>query len=308
LLASSAIVITQSAFAYFPGKVEIDGAELKQQPRPDANTVKSLPRGTSFNASDKPTNGYYYIRTATDLGWIDGASIGKPAGNSSTQPQASHAQGQTQNRATPQGRKQVTRKRTRRYKPYQVKAHIDYNFFSISELNAATHSTSFGNAVGFGGQAMWFFNPLTGVGLRIDSISQKVAATDSSTSATYDFSLSTFAVMAGAERIFYEDPTYYFAGSGWLGFASSKLSVTTTASNTSTTNEYSGSPITLLAMLEGGWKINPTFSLYAEAGYRLLNSSNVEATPALSTGSILPNSVSLNFSGPVLGIGVSARF
>lgn len=314
LLFSSAVLMSQSAYAYFPGKVEADSAELKQQPRPDAPTLKSIPKGTSFNASDNPTNGYYYIRTATDLGWIDGASIGKPSDSSpAPTPQASQApvarnNPQHRNQSNQQRRRQL-RKVTRHWKEYMAKLHADYNIFSLSDLNNATHSTSFGNAIGFGGEFMWFFDPITAVGLRLDSISQKISATDTSTSSTYDFSVSTLAVMVGAERILWEDGSYYISGNGYLGLAPSKLTINATNATATTSYEFSGTAITFLALLEGGWKINPTFSLYGEAGYRLLNSSNVAPTGNPSTaGTIVPATVSLNFSGPVIGIGVNARF
>lgn len=320
LVGGTAIVsfVSHDALAYFGGKVETDNAELKQQPRPDAPTVKSLPRGTTFNASDKPTNGYYYIRTATDLGWIDGASIGRPSANAAPEqsPQTQQAPAprtNPQQRGQPvQQRKRPTRKRSRPASFFMAKLHGDYNIFSFSELNTATSSTSFGNAIGFGGELMWFFDPLTAVGIRLDSISQKISANDTSASATYqtyDFSLSTFAFMVGAERILWEDGDYYIAGNGYLGLASSSLSINATGTSSSAAFDFSGKPITLLALVEGGWKINRTFSLYGELGYRLLNSSNVAPTGnTATTGTIVPATVSLNFSGPVIGIGVNARF
>ncbi|MFL5815602.1 MAG: hypothetical protein ACJ763_18675 [Bdellovibrionia bacterium] len=304
LLMGAAAAVSPSAWAYFPGKVEANSAELKQQPRPDAITVKTLPKGTSFNASDKPTNGYYYIRTATDLGWVNGASIGKAPLTQSRPQQKSATQQQQQQHQT----KRATRKRTRVVAPYVVKLHADYNIFSVSDLNTATRSTSFGNVLGFGGEALYFFDPLTAVGIRIDSIGQKVSAADTSTSSTYDFSLSTLAIMVGAQRILWEDESFYISGNGYLGLASSKLSVNETTATATQTFEFSGKPLTFLALLEGGWKINPTFSLFGELGYRFLNSSNAPLTGSDPTGTIVPSTVSLNFSGPVIGIGASARF
>jgi hypothetical protein len=296
LLISGAAAVSPDAWAYFPGKIEADSADLKQQPKPDAVTVKTLPKGTAFNATDKPTNGYYYIRTATDLGWVDGASIGKPA------------QAKPQQRNASQQPKRATRKRTRVVSPFVVKLHGDYNIYSVSDLNTATRSTSFGNVLGFGGEALYFFDPLTAVGLRIDSIGQKVSAADTSTSSTYDFNMSTLAIMVGAQRILWEDESFYISGNGYLGLANSKLTVTDTVGSTTKSFEFSGKPLTFLALLEGGWKINPTFSLFGEVGYRLLNSSNAPVSGDDPTGTIIPSTVSLNFSGPVIGIGASAHF
>jgi hypothetical protein len=302
--------IPTSAWAYFPGKVETNSAELKQQPRPDAITVKTLPKGTTFNASDKPTNGYYYIRTATDLGWVAGASIGKGSQNfsaNSSSP-ATRTQSRPQQKSASQQPKRATRKHTRVVAPFVVKLHADYNIFSVSDLNTATRSTSFGNVLGFGGEALYFFDPLTAVGLRIDSIGQKVSAADTSTSSTYDFSLSTLAIMVGVQRVLWEDESFYISANGYLGLASSKLSVDDTTATTTQSFEFSGKPPTFLALFEAGWKINPTFSLFGELGYRLLNSSNAPVTGSDPTGTIVPSTVSLNFSGPVIGIGASAHF
>jgi hypothetical protein len=302
-LLGGATIVSSSAWAYFPGKVEVDSAELKQQPRPDAPTIKTLPKGTAFNATDTPNNGYYYIRTATDLGWIDGASIGKSGDHRQVQQKSPTQRQQPQRRTT-------RRQRTRVRSPFMVKLHGDYNLFSVSDLNNATHSTSFGNVIGFGGEAFYFFDPLTAVGLRVDTLSQKISATDTSTSVTYnsyDFNLSALAVMVGVERILYEDHDYYISGNGFVGLGSSKLSVNATGTSSSTSFEFSAKPITLLALIEGGWKINPTFSVYGEAGYRLMSSSNVPTTGDVS-GTIVPSTVSLSFSGPVIGIGASARF
>ena len=58
------------AYAYRGALIAVDQAQLKESASADAATKWTFPRGTHVNTSDQPTNGFYWVRSLTQSGWV----------------------------------------------------------------------------------------------------------------------------------------------------------------------------------------------------------------------------------------------
>lgn len=70
------IFLISSAQAYRKALIASDQVEVKESASPNAFTKVILPRGTKVNTSDYAKNGYYWIHSATQSGWVRASDLG----------------------------------------------------------------------------------------------------------------------------------------------------------------------------------------------------------------------------------------
>lgn len=307
------LLFVSSSWAYFGGKITVPSADLKQSPDDNSPTVQSLPQGTAFNAADNGRNGYYYIRTSSGQGWIKAESIGKgaiaaPAPDPMAPPADTTAQQPTKKKKR-SGQYQGA-PRSKDAHSWGLKVFYDLDLYSASELNTAAGTTEFSDGAGPGGELEYFIKPKTALVLRVEDITKSVSGTDASGD-TLTFSLSSLVISPGFEFMLGEGQGAYFSLELFLSYAPTSLGLAVTGSNTGS-GTFSASGIGFLGKIEAGWKLGSSFNLFADLGYRYLNMSNAQVNQGTlvnsSSSTFFGSPVTINLSGPTLGVGLGMRF
>lgn len=313
LLLVTAFLWCGSALAYWTGSTPRGGIELKEGPGSGFRTIRVLPKGTIFNAVDRPQQGYYRVRTAHDTGWVD----------------ASQLSGARQLRSTSRGERRssarYSRHRPARYdghatygssgepprKRFAITALANYDLYSPTDLNHLINANDFNDGMTFGLEFQYFLLPNLALGLRGELLSKSVLGNDSTTGDNFQFGIKSTSITVGAEYFLLQKRHFALGVAGYAGVAPSSFTSTDTSiTNQANVTELSGTALTAMGLLEGSFLFNPTVAVTAEAGYRYLKTSDLQPNPAGAGSEIFVNSTgySIDLSGPVLGLGFRVSF
>jgi hypothetical protein len=293
----SAFGLVAPAQAFQAATVSNDFAQLKQTADPNSATTTTLAKGTRVNTSDKPTNGFYKVRSATAMGWVAATDLSFGVAK------------QTATGARP-------RHRHKQKYQWEAKIFTGFAFWSPTDINNQVGSTALNMGTGFGGEIGYVINPRLNIVLRIEHLSKTTTGTDTNsvTGVTNNIELdySATPVMVGADYTLLPGNLISLDGSALLGLASPTLN---SIINSAPDASFSGSSPALLIKVDLNWLVSDSFWLFGELGYRYLKTkqltSSSYATNFLASGSTAPFTpvpLALDMSGPVFNIGARLNF
>jgi hypothetical protein len=297
----SAFGFVAPALAFQAGTISNEFAQVKQTADLNSATTTTLAKGTRVNASDKPTNGYYKVRSADAMGWVAATDLSfgsKPVAGGTRPRHRSHKQ---------------------KYQ-WEAKIFTGLNFWSPSDINNLVGSTALNMGTGFGGEIGYAVNSRLNIVLRIEHLSKTTTGTDTSTpvgggaavSNNIELDYSATPVMVGADYNLLPGNLISLDGSALIGLASPTLN---SIINSAPDASFSGSSPALLIKVDLNWLVSDSFWLFGELGYRYLKTKQVVSssysTNFLASGTSSPFTaipIALDMSGPVFNIGARLNF
>ncbi len=195
-------------------------------------------------------------------------------------------------------------------KNIQLRIFGDLNLFTSPGVIVGLNNLSPG--YGYGGEIGIPLSSRFSVVLRIENVFKTLIVNDHSTSRVFQVNLGSLPIMAGLQYVFYEG-NHLSLEVGALGGmaveAEVQAMVTSAASPSSTLVLFTGSYLTFLGKVNANWKFSRLFSVFAEGGYRVLNTTQFTNPNITGSGTdILQQSFSLNLGGPVVGGGLVFNF
>ena len=312
ILCAAALVLAmgfvpRSAWAFRVATVK-DSAEVLPSAAEGSAPIEELSSGARVYTSDRESNGFYKVKTPSGkIGWIKVSDL--QFDGVAESPRSSQAPSQSSS-----GRR---RGGSSGPEKMEIKVFGDMNLFTLSTLNTSYGITQFANGIGFGGEFWYPVNPQVELGIRIEHLSKAVSVEDDSKSPvlTSDVSTQSTPIMVGAQYQFMNHDRLVISGAAMLGVgmgtgvsATATTTATSTVPSVSVTASYSGMPITEFIRLSGAYKVSPNFLLGLELGYRHLDLPAGATITTTSTAKVTGTGSDLNFSGPVVGAGLSYLF
>jgi hypothetical protein len=307
--------------------INISETEVFAQPDRKSEIIEKLTETTQIAASNYPVNGYYRVRTPKGkIGWVaddaldlqpipppDEDSAEQKTSEESDEPKRPASKKEKtpapqERAASPSSKPKIHSKDDKNYPRYILRGFGSMNFFTASGIIGGYDS--FSNGYGFGGEFTWNFFPRWGWVVRVERISTSVALADSGTSKNYLVSLSSLPLVTGVEFSLFKTSRFSASISGLAGttlqMGLTSTSVSDTSNNVTT---ISTSALSFLGKANLHFFFNQWLSIFAEGGYRYMNSPVLTLANPTDVGSlILQSSFSIKMSGPFVGAGVAARF
>jgi uncharacterized protein YgiM (DUF1202 family) len=313
------------AFAARPGTVDADNVELREGPGTNYRALDKLPKGTPVAASNQPIDGYYKVRTGAGvIGFVPADALvlqpvptdDAPSGAAQAPPPESQVAPSDVPKPTLSNESAFRNKSTRRF--VRLKAIGGYNFFSVSDVNSLLNANVLQFGFSAGGEIDFLFTPDLAFIIRVERVFKSVFAQDQKTLKSFSMNLTSYPVMAGLNLALTSDTHWstHFAVMGGLGLLTdlTAIDLSDTAPNVT---EMTSTTFTGVAAFDLTYSFNKTWSVFAEAGYRYLQTSQIiPGTSASANGAGIfesPNTtnfvpVTLNLSGPFIGAGLGVSF
>jgi hypothetical protein len=304
-----------SAYAYRSARVGADEAELKESADADSNTKTTLPRGTRVNTSDQPTNGYYRVRSATDFGWVLESDLDFNG------PAPAPAKRRHRNTESMDDRDRDTDSEKHSSNSpnhyWILKGFGGIDFWKTTNLDNVVGSTGTNNGAGLGVELDYGLSRDFFVGLRIERISKTASGQASGGSGdSINLQVASTPVMAGLGWKAVKGDTFSLDFAGYVGFGmGTGVTATDTSQSANNVTSMSMTSTTFYLAADANWQISEPFWLFAELGYRYLDTTSATpGTVGTYGGSLFENgsgtlqSFDVNLSGPVLNIGVRFNF
>ncbi len=296
------------AHAYWTGSTPDDGIEIKASP--GGRTLRTLPRGTSFNSADSPQQGYYRVRTSQETGWIQASQIESVHRGGS---------GRTASRGRSRGSSSGSKGakgdygwyNTRRYQTWAVTALGNLDFYTPTDLNNLINTSDFSGGFTYGAELQYNFNYKWSAGLRVEKLGKTIVGQDQTTGNTYNFALTSTSIAVGPEYTFFRDPSFTAGVAAYIGIApTSFTSTATNITDQANVTQISASPIAFMLVVDGTYAVADHFSILGELGYRMLKTAALVPATIGAGGSIFANTAgySINLSGPIAGLGLRFSF
>jgi hypothetical protein len=293
-----------SAWAYRVATVR-GNAGLQETPEASSFALEELKPGTRLFTSDRPTSGFFKVKTPSgQVGWVSESALSFEEGSArwavNAKTQAQSAKG--------------SRRKTEESRPFAVGLRVagGFSLFTLANFNSSFNTDVLKNGLSGGIELVYPLAPSFAVALRAERILRGVTLNVTDINATYALTASATPVMLGAELrlLTMGSSSLALSGFGGLGLGTSFKSVRG-STESGDVIEYSGTPATFMGRLDWEWRVAPHFGLGFEAGYRLCKLS--QARPSVTVGGVASSSSGLgaedvNLSGVVLGALLSYWF
>jgi hypothetical protein len=298
------------AYAYRAARIGADQAEVKDAP--NGNTQASLPKGTRVNTSDRATDGYYRIRSTALSGWVQEGDLEFLGAAPQQQTQRQKAERMADRNDSPDQSESSSESSSPH--PWALKVFGGLDFFNPSQVDGLIGSSALQNGTGFGGELDYGFTRTFYLGFRVEDISKSATGPDA-VGNTFQFNLSSVPVMVGLMLRAANGSNFSWDFGAYVGEAFG-TQVSGTATNLAAPNvtTISASAPTFLIDTDVNWHITEPFWIFAELGYRYLQTSSQTPTTVGAGQGIFQNSsgsfvaVPINLSGPVVNFGLRLNF
>ena len=305
LLMLVGLIFLPQAHAARRARISADTAEVYDSPGADHKVLGKVKRGSVVATSNNSRDGYYKVRTKTGiLGWIEEGALSfkdapppPPRSASVAVPRSSYTRFNDKARARLMG---------------------GLDFFSASDVNTLYGFDALKTGLYFGGEFAWMVSPKVAIGLRVETLSKSVSASDASTGTDFDIQIKSMPVMVGPEFDLHRSRDWQIGFAAYVGLGLS-TSLTSTASNLSGSNVtvLDGGGLTALGKFNFTKVFSKNFGAFLELGYRYLpgsaktpstagNGSYIFREGGSAAGTLL--NASLNLNGPVAGFGFVGFF
>ena len=318
-------ILERPAFAARAGTVDTDSVELREGPTATSKVLDHLPKGTQLAVSNQPIDGFFKVRTAAGvIGFVpsdalvlqaiaaDDASAPPPM-QVAPAPSAPAAAGAPADGGRPTlSNESAFRNSKSNRKFIRVKALGGYNFFSVGDVNTLLNANVLQFGFSAGGEIDFMFTQDLAFVIRIERVFKSVFGQDQKTLKSFNMNLTSYPVMAGLNLALTSGPKWstHFAVMGGLGLLTDLTAIDLSDPAPNVT-EMTSTTFTGVAAFDLTYSFTKTWAVFAEAGYRYLqtsqiipgaveNGSQIFENP--NTGSFTP--VSLNLSGPFIGFGL----
>jgi uncharacterized protein YgiM (DUF1202 family) len=320
------VTVARPAWAARPATVDTDNIELREGPGANYRVLDKLPKGTPLAASNQPIDGYYKVRTGAGvIGFVAADALvlqavpseDAPSQAASAPPPADSGIAPSEmHRPTLSNESAFRNTKSRRY--IRIKAIGGYNFFSVGDVNTLLSANVLQFGFSAGGEIDFMFTQDLAFVIRIEKVFKSVFAQDQKTLKSFSMNLSSYPVMAGLNLALTSDTKWstHFAVMGGLGLLTDLTAIDLSDAAPNVT-EMTSTTFTGVAAFDLTYSFSKTWSVFAEVGYRYLQTSPIiPGTPTSANGAAIfeaPNTqafspVSLNLSGPFVGGGMSVSF
>jgi hypothetical protein len=313
LFVAAAALLERPALAARAGTVDEDQAELYEGPGKKYKVLEKVSKGTSIAASNFPTEGFYKVKTASgSTGWMsaDALVLGPPppddSGNVPTA--APTDQPGMPVGAPPSFRTAKAKKRVR------LRALFGGDFFSVTDVNTLLGFDGLKYGYSYGGEVHFIFTNDLALVVRVERILKSVVGVDSNTLKSFQLNLGSTPAMIGLSLTLTSEGklSTHFAVLGGLGIQTELDAIDLSDPGPNVTS-MAAHAFTGLVKLDANYALTKAISVFGEGGYRVLQTIPIEpGTPVNGSqifqqnGAYVP--VTLNLSGPVLGVGLEYTF
>lgn len=309
-------LVSPSAHAARPARVEVDGAQVLSGPSIGSPVVTTVRRGAAIAASNLPTEGFYKVRLGTgEVGWMSAESLVLFEAGSGEE--GSAAPSEAPKPATSMTPRLVGRRRAVETPIMRFRSLGIVNLWNPAAITEAVGISSFNTGVGGAGEVHFVMTPRLSMMVRVEHQLKEVVGFDQTADPPqgYQFVLSSTPVMTGLEFDFTNSRPFSLHASIGLGLALNTR-LKSTGKSVAAPNETIYTAHNFTGIVKGGvsWYVYKNLSLVFEAGYRHNRTAALQPVQAQNGSEIFEDgeggfvSIPLNLSGPVLGVGVGIEF
>ncbi len=288
--------------------------EITESSEKDAKIIGKLKKGDKILAGNQPIGGLYKIKTEDgQFGWVSAEGLTlEPTPEASKSPATSPSPSPSPlPTPTPSSTPSVvpspassSKKLERRF---QLRGFGTGSFVSLSGVVVNYNRSDLGFS--YGGEFAYSLSSRFALVLRGEAQFVNSAFTDSLTAKNYAVNVSSWPVYLGIEYALLQGSQWSLWGVGMGGMGFQTTLVSTSLSDAApNTAGVSTMPLSGLGKLVLKWKVSKPFSLFAEAGYRYLQSGVLVPSTTLTGGAILYPAFALNLGGPFTGLGFGWSF
>jgi hypothetical protein len=303
-------ILAWTSVCWAAHNARVDGADVPLYQGPDESTpvLQTMAADEPVVVSNLPTNGFYKTRSAKGVvGWLNSSSVALvPSGVADKKGSKDSLSSEKPTHSTRLFPRKNNRESKIDYKSIWFRGLGGVTFFNVPGI--VTNLSNISNGYDFGGEVVVVLYKTLGVAVRFEQVFKKLAITDSGTSKNFTVDLTSLPLMLGPELDILSGPLFSLRVGLLMGWAfNSEVRSTNLTDTTNTVSDTVASGLTALGKVEINFNISTAFSIFAEGGYRYLQSPTM--TPTANNGSlILQSSYSLTFSGAVANGGVSLAF
>lgn len=267
-------------------KVDRDGVEFYDTPRPGARVIGIIHQGLTFAVSNLPVEGFYRARMPDGfVGWLKSESVVLVKREVDNDPLIGKGEGKLEPPT---------------FQEVSIRGLGGVSMFSMSDVSTALGIASIPAASYFAGELHFGLSPTFAFIARLEYLWKSALATDPLSTTSYTLSFSGLPIHVGLQWNFATgDFTAGFKLLGGVTLSSQMLFGTTQFQKALA---FGG-----LGALSAEYRLSDAFFIAAELGYRYASTGTLVASVA-GNSSLGTSSLSLNWSGMVFGGGAGVRF
>ena len=282
-------------------------ADLYEKPDKKSTVLDKIVKGEPVVASNIPLQGFYKIRTRNGtIGWIleDALALGPMPSPEEIQQSQEQAPQPSRRTASEDKARDQPEEKAPKTESFRLRILGDLNFFSASGVvtnYVLTQAFSLGGEI-----SMPVFKDFSVV-LRMEKLSSSTPLINAANGDTVQINVGGLPIMGGLEYNLLSGPVMTVHVAAFVGYSLQTELQASDLTNSAVVDGVS-SGFTALGKVDFTLQVSSLISLFAEAGYRLLQSGQMNIPAGNSAGSILASSFVLNLSGPFVGGGVGFSF
>lgn len=314
LLFLGGLAYSPSAHAFKKGSVRAGGVVFKESPSDSAPEIETLPAGTQLYTSDRPTQGDWYKAKSPSgkIGYVHGASIqfagaGAPPAGAGKPTRGAPRSAESRSPSPSGPRKEII-----------VRGMAGLTFFAMSDFYDRLGITDIKSGVSFGAEFLYPVGSSIRIPLHFEYITKSVALEVTSSSSSYNLSIGSMPILTGIEYpLIKNNPKFDLSVAALVGLGlSTKFDIVNNKPKTASSAEtlYKGSPLAVVGRVGADYRLNPKFSLHADAGYRMLKTSKISPSPVEASQTIVADSAgkviqyAVDMSGVFFNLGAAYWF
>lgn len=277
-----------------------DNAPVRAEPEKNAKIIDYFPVGMEVRVSSYPLpGGWYKVRARSGMyGWVS----------------EEHISVQKEGEVGPRRVEVIEGPRPDRDRKWYLRFLGGYDFFQPGDLNDTFRFNDLNTGYTVGGELGYFISERVAALMRIEALLKDVVANEARSNVVFNLGIRSYPVMGGFDFYFSKEAALRLSLGVFAGVATG-TTFTAEAINLSAPNTVvlSSSPFTAYVRANVTRPLGRIVSVFAELGYRHLNTSEISTVNSSNGGGIwVVNNAfkarSIDLSGFVLAAGLGVHF